>query len=313
MTDVFRFDAKQVFLTYPRTGELGIDSVAGHLQSLGCDGHVVGRETHADGEYHIHAYGRWTSRFCSRNQRIFDVNGRHPNIQSVRNATHVITYVKKGGDFVSTIEDGSRPERYHDLIEAATEDEFWKIAKARYARDYVIHFDRLQHFCEHRFTKHQDHYVGRFTEFKPPRPVKLWVDQELKKEDRPKCLWLVGPSRTGKTEWARSLGRHIYWNGSIDLGVWDDEATYSIFDDFDWKFMPFKKQFGGAQRQFVVTDKYRRKRTIMWGKPSIYLWNDDNDPWDGMSAREQDWWRANVVRVVITEQMFSIENVWVEV
>ena len=267
----------------------------------------------ADGGKHLHAYGRWADRYCTRNKRTFDLNGHHPNIQPVRNTKHVIEYIKKGGDYFSDVEDTSGSCRYADLVGAATEKDFWEIVSKSYPRDYVLHLERLNEFCRHRFGNSIQNYEGRFGRFNITDPMKGWVENELGNNDRPKSLWLVGPSRIGKTEWARSLGNHIYWNGSIDLGTWSDEAKYAIFDDFTWNFFPYKKQFVGAQSEFVVTDKYRRKKTIRWGKPSIMVWNPDNDPWDSFNTKELDWYKLNTIRVVLSECLFTAENVWVEI
>lgn len=97
----------------------------------------------------------------------------------------------------------------------------------------------------------------------------------------------------------------MYWNGSIDLGTWDDDAEYVIFDDFEWRYLPFKKQFIGCQKEFTITDKYRRKRTIKWGKPSIVISNDDNDPWKEMSFSDKEWYSANSIRVTIDNPLFE--------
>ncbi|CAG8535397.1 7882_t:CDS:2 [Paraglomus occultum] len=68
--------------------------------------------------------------------------------------------------------------------------------------------------------------------------------------NRPKSVFMWGPSRTGKTIWARSHGRHIYWMEKMDLATWDDQAQYIALDDFPWEFMPGKKSFpfGGSAR-----------------------------------------------------------------
>ena len=78
---------------------------------------------------------------------------------------------------------------------------------------------------------------------------------------------LCGPSRTGKTEWARSLGRHMYFNGQFNLDDWDDDAQYIILDEMNIKYVPNSKAWFGAQRQFVLTEKFRKKRTVKWGNP----------------------------------------------
>lgn len=64
----------------------------------------------------------------------------------------------------------------------------------------------------------------------------------------------------------------------MDLNTFSNPAEYVIFDDFDFKFMPSKKAWWGAQKTFVITDKYKSKKTIQWGKPCIYLCNPDADP-----------------------------------
>jgi hypothetical protein len=90
---------------------------------------------------------------------------------------------------------------------------------------------------------------------------------------------LIGPRAIGKTLWARSLGPHVYWAGMTDLSTWSNDANYLVMDDFDFDFMPSKKQYFGGQREFTVSDKYVKKKTIRnWSKPLIYLCNEDGDP-----------------------------------
>lgn len=101
---------------------------------------------------------------------------------------------------------------------------------------------------------------------------------------------IVGPSNIGKTMWARSLGRHIYWHTMIDLAIFDELAEYAVFDDFEWAYMPSKKAWWGGQQQFTITDKYRKKKTIKWGKPIIYLCNPDDDPREQVNKFPQ-WFR----------------------
>lgn len=96
--------------------------------------------------------------------------------------------------------------------------------------------------------------------------------------DRPLSLVIIGPSRIGKTAWARSLGPHMYFNTYINLDRWNDNAKYIILDDFTIevdKYLPSWKCFFGSQEEFTLTDKYRSKRTVKWGKPLIWLNNED--------------------------------------
>lgn len=66
----------------------------------------------------------------------------------------------------------------------------------------------------------------------------------------------------------------MYFNGMFNLEGWNDSADYAIFDDWDdWNRFTQYKQWLGAQSEFTVTDKYKRKCTKSWGKPTIILSN----------------------------------------
>jgi len=95
----------------------------------------------------------------------------------------------------------------------------------------------------------------------------------LKPGVRPKSLILVGRSRTGKTEWARSIGAHTYWNGYYDLESFNPDCKYAIFDDINTANWAHYKQWLGAQAVFTTTDKYIRKRQLVWGRPCILVSN----------------------------------------
>lgn len=76
----------------------------------------------------------------------------------------------------------------------------------------------------------------------------------------------------------------------IDLSSWDDSAKYIIFDDFEWIYWPNKKAFWGAQREFTITDKYRKKFTVKnWNKPMIYICNPDEEP------KLNTWFKTNCI------------------
>lgn len=95
-----------------------------------------------------------------------------------------------------------------------------------------------------------------------------------------------------------------------DLGQWDNSADYLIYDDirFDPKFL---KGLWGGQKQITMTDKYRKKMTVKWGKPFIFICNPEDSPWevkdnkgDRVLYQREEWWRENCVEVVINGPMF---------
>lgn len=110
----------------------------------------------------------------------------------------------------------------------------------------------------------------------------------------------MGPTRTGKTEWARSLGPHMYFNNMFNIDLWDPQAEYAVFDDIDWKYFPAKKSFLGAQKQFCLADKYRKKRLLKWGKPCIILCNPEDAPTEWAIT----WYRENCIQEQIYNKLY---------
>lgn len=102
---------------------------------------------------------------------------------------------------------------------------------------------------------------------------------------------LVGPTKTGKTAWARSLGDHIFFRNSYDLAEWRQDAEYVIFDDILMEYVHAIKCWIGSMGSFTDTDKYRKKQRIRWGphKCCIILCNDDR----GSDWRYQKLWTEN--------------------
>ncbi|GAB4857133.1 hypothetical protein Ancab_015044 [Ancistrocladus abbreviatus] len=51
--------------------------------------------------------------------------------------------------------------------------------------------------------------------------------------DRPQSLIIEGPSRVGKTAWARSLGKHNYLSGHLDFNsrVFSNDVDYNVIRD----------------------------------------------------------------------------------
>lgn len=153
--------------------------------------------------------------------------------------------------------------------------------------------------------------VDKFKPYQPPEwcnkswilPISIqqWLSQEFTKKDRPKCLVLVGPSRLGKTQWARSLGRHMYWRGTTNITEWDDQSKYLIFDDIDWKFIPQKKSMLTCMGDATVTDKYKAKKNIKIDKIAIVLLNE----FDIDSIEESNYWKKNLFVVYIDQPLFD--------
>jgi len=192
--------------------------------------------------------------------------------------------------------------------------------KATSARDYLRivgegdpagvakSFNSIKSYAEFLFPQEE------FPVYTPPEwcnkawslPLELneWVTKELGKKDRPKCLVLVGPSRLGKTAWARSLGRHMYWRGCTNITKWDAQAQHLVFDDIEWNFIPQKKSMLTCMGAATVTDKYKGKKDIIVDKPAIVLLNE----FDIDSIAESEYWKKNLTVVFVTEPLFQSQQ-----
>lgn len=132
----FRFQAKNVFLTYPKCAEPKEDLLA-HLQTLGPElGYgVVSHELHADGSDHLHALACFKTKYSTRDKRSFDWRGHHPNIQPARVVLDVANYVRKDKDFV---EFGTLPDSatrgtadWESIANATTKSDFMTLVKEK--------------------------------------------------------------------------------------------------------------------------------------------------------------------------------------
>lgn len=81
-----------------------------------------------------------------------------------------------------------------------------------------------------------------------------------------------------------------------------DDVKYAIFDDMQGglKFFHSFKFWLGAQSQFYATDKYKGKKLIHWGRPSIYISN--NCPLSDV-PEENDWLLGNCEIVEVTTSL----------
>lgn len=278
----FRLSTKNFFLTYPSLSREQDDKdgllsfLSENFEQFEPSYICVARELHEDGTPHLHAVVVCTRRRDIRNAHILDFRGKHGNYKQCRDLSASVTYIQKDGDFV---EEGERPSgrtkrSYSSLVACTTAEQFWELASTEFSRDYIINHERLEYVANKLFKPSLPEYTPSFTFSSIPPIVDQWLQQI--DDVRPKSLIIWGPSRTGKTELARSLGQHIYFNGLFNIDDFNENAKYAIFDDWeDWCKLYQWKQWIGAQQYFAVTDKYRKKRTIKWGKPCIILSNVD--------------------------------------
>ncbi|KAL9993956.1 putative geminivirus AL1 replication-associated protein, CLV type [Helianthus debilis subsp. tardiflorus] len=112
-----------------------------------------------------------------------------------------------------------------------------------------------------------------------PEEMQEWADSYFGLEVaarpiRPKSIIIEGASRTGKTMWTRSLGKHNYPCGHMDLNrkVFSNEAEY-VIDDIPPQYLKHWKEFIGAKKTWQSNCKYGKPFVVKGGIPTIILCN----------------------------------------
>nr|UBJ26229.1 replication-associated protein [Giant panda feces-associated gemycircularvirus] len=376
---MFYCNSKYVLLTFAQCGDLDEWSVNDHLSTLGAEC-IIAREVHPEtGGVHLHVFVDFGRKFRSRNVRVFDVDGRHPNVSPSRGTPEKgYDYAIKDGDVVAGGLGRPRPRggmhvgahsvrNIKDLCENA--GEFLEVFDELDPGTMFKCFSNIRSYADWKFAPEPEIYVppfgtawgcdgtdGRSEWFLQSgigtggvrvgelplrsafhifcflfrvllwgRAIPLpsagplggahWTDVYL--GERPKSLVLYGPSRTGKTSWARSLGRHAYFerlfSGKEALAEMAD-AKYAVFDDCSIDHMPGWKSWFGAQMTVGVRPLYRDAVYVRWGKPIIWCCNRDpridmrNDIDNERSHKwyqdDIDWIEANCIFVHVAEPIF---------
>jgi hypothetical protein len=284
------------FITYSQANNIDHNDIFATFWSKG-DGRIIlgliiTEEEHQDGGKHYHCLVAYNKEIRVRSQTFWNITNHphNPNFQKLQNPKAAWTYVTKDnkilvseGIYTNCPEEGtkegkqSQHQQWQSIFERATTTEGILDEVRRIDPKYYLGFrDRIEANAKAHFNEKPKPYISNFgNNWSIPEALKIYLSTEFTKTDRPKSLVLVGPSRIGKTEWARSLGPHIYMNGLFNLDDWNNEANYLIIDDIELQFLQPKKALFFAQKTFVTTDKYKKKHTIKWGKPLLYLCNTE--------------------------------------
>nr|UBQ66296.1 Rep protein [finch CRESS-DNA virus] len=298
----FRCQSRYVLLTYAQCGDLDPHAIVTLLSGMGAEC-IIGREEHADEGIHLHAFVDFGKRPDIRDQRFADVEGRHPNVQPIsRTPAKGWDYAVKDGDVVAGGLERPNGDPFSKagcvwtkLVMATSVTEFWELVRELAPRALLTNFTSLRAYAEWNFRPDRVAYSTPSNvsfDLSGVPELDEWVHTNLFGD------------RVGKTLWARSLGKHVYFGGLFNLGELDDtnDVDYAVFDDMQGGFDFFHgyKFWLGAQAEFTVTDKYKGKRHIKWGKPSIWLCN----LCPAAEKVDWEWIEGNCTVVSLNEPIF---------
>jgi len=319
--------SRYVLLTYSQCGNLDPFGVMDHLSGLAGEC-IIGREYHEDGGIHLHVFCDFGRRFRSRRVDVFDVGGHHPNVvPSYGTPEKGYDYACKDGEVVCgglgrpTVPtrgnlDGESDSLWTRITEATTRDEFWELVHQYDPKAAVTSFPAIQKYCDWKFQYHPPDYESpsnaTYTSGEYDGRAD-WLRQANLGSDRHglrvKSLVLYGPSQTGKTTWARSLGKHIYVLGLVSGRICSEapDVDYAVFDDIRGgiKFFHSYKEWLGCQAYVTVKELYKEPKQLPWNKPSI--WCSNMDPRLEMLQVDIDWMEENVTFIEITDKIVQFD------
>nr|AHZ62976.1 replication-associated protein [Wheat dwarf virus] len=321
-TPRFRVYSKYLFLTYPQCTlepQYALDSL--RKRPNACEPLYIAavRELHEDGSPHLHVLVQNKLRASITNPNALNLRMDtspfsifHPNIQAAKDCNQVRDYITKEVDSdVNTAEWGTfvavstpgRKDRDADMKQiiesSSSREEFLSMVCNRFPFEWSIRLKDFEYTARHLFPDPVATYTPEFpTEsLICHETIESWKNEHLYSESpgRHKSIYICGPTRTGKTSWARSLGTHNYYNSLVDFTTYDVNAKYNIIDDIPFKFTPNWKCFVGAQRDFTVNPKYGKRKVIRGGIPCIILVNPDEDWLKDMTPEQSDYMYSNAV------------------
>lgn len=90
----------------------------------------------------------------------------------------------------------------------------------------------------------------------------------------------------------------MYFYGLFNLEDVHEDVDYAVFEDLSGGFQFFHQYKGwfGCQSDIQLSGRYRKHRRIQWGKPSIWMSNEDPR---ASAYIDLDWWDRNVDTVYI--------------
>lgn len=222
----FRFAARYGLLTYPQCGDLDPWAIVAMLGDLGAEC-IIGREGHADGGIHLHAFFMFERKFESRNVRVFDVDGHHPNIvRGYSTPEKGATYATKEGDVVAgglDMESLRKPVSdtggvWAQIILSESREEFFEACARLAPRSLCCSFSSLTCYADWRYRPEPVPYAtpsGLSFDTGGHPELSAWVSHNLEGSGTVgKCCSL----RSGYILGLGCLGRSVAFSTGLPLG-----------------------------------------------------------------------------------------------
>lgn len=247
----------------------------------------VGRELHESGRAHFHTYLRLTRKInhASTGGDV-TINGRvyHGNYQAVRSVNAVLTYCRKGGDYV---EHNLISGLAHTVVKSRDEfDLLMALDRAGrhrqrpfWTRVHELYRERAQHRRRLELTRHIVSFDW-YSHFIKPETAMGWLKPPAR---RPKGLMLTGPSETGKSSFIAKFARERPYFIATEPKHFTNYGGEPVIalDEFTWakwsRDIPFLKNLVTGLR--VATPSYYGSQVLATPRHVVVCTNEDPVMW----------------------------------
>lgn len=173
----FHCNARYFLVTYAQCGDLDGWAVMDLFSSLGGEC-IIAREHHEAGGVHLHCFVDFGRKFRSRKADIFDVAGRHPNIEPSRGTPWAgYDYAIKDGDVICGGLGRPRAPRskpthndvyqYTEITNADDPEHFWELLHHLDPRAAVLNFAAIGRYVQWRFDEPEVYQPRAISDFDP--------------------------------------------------------------------------------------------------------------------------------------------------
>ncbi|AUW34333.1 replication-associated protein [Gemycircularvirus recro1] len=286
----FDFHARYGLFTYSQCDGLDAFDVVDHFSSLAAEC-IIGRERHADEGTHLHCFVDFGRKRRFRRHVFADVGRFHPNIQPSRGTPGTAyDYAIKDGDVVGggleRPDDGGTSGRRSNvptdntmatLVSIEDEHAFWDAVREMAPGLLLRNHPSLESYAKRRFA---------------PRIQQYCHPQQL-------VFRLEGVPELDS--WREDNLLHVDGSDGRSEAMRYKDADYAIFDDMQLKYVPQFKNWLGCQANFQVKVLYKDPVLIEWGKPCIWLSNDDPRHEAHLTDTDIRWLEGNCTFIHLTE------------
>lgn len=267
---MFKFDAQTAFLTYAQC-DADVAELINFFENIKpVDWCRIACEHHEDGNEHRHVVVRFKKRLQTRDERIFDFNSKHPNIQPCRSIPKALAYCAKE----SYVDHGPVPtsekRSWSDIVDSAGGDELEWLR--------ICHEERIQPHVAQRLRALHNSSIYDLAPY-DGRPIRF--DLQLLPEEFTSLL-IIGPPGIGKTGWAMlHMPRPVLLVKHLD-SLKHFRVNYHksiLYDDCQFQHLPRSTQLQicDYENQCQIHVRYS-VATIPARIPRLFLCNPHQEP-----------------------------------